>query len=399
MITSHIYQVPNVKESIFKFKPDIRCSKYISLPMPVYGYFYFLNKNRLKLNILKTENFKNKTFYNIVNPYELTIPDYNKSIGDMTKEYFNIRGEIIPNINNNEFYKLWEILFMFDLITDKTQSLHLEDSGEALRSIMFYKDKFNSTKLDKFFIQNNKQLNNNLIKFYKNDRINIVDKIEGEYNLITATSSLIDDIYAEQESYEIILNEIINALKHQSKGGNFICKFFDFMTTITIKYLVILQEVYQNVLLIKPLMSRKQDIEIYVVCINYKGIDKNNLNKLENLLLELQKCKKNNFYLNDIFIEFPLPIEIENFITYTNTKINNDQFIFISNMMIYINSGNYFGEKYHEYRQKQIQAQDIWLPLFFPLTQKDFKQNKDSINTEISKIIINNKKDLIDFMK
>jgi hypothetical protein len=404
MITSHIYQVPIIKDSILKAKPDIRCSKYVSLPMPAYGYFYFMNKNRLKLNLLKTENFKTKTFYNIVNPYELSIPDYDKSIGNMTNEYFNIRGESIPKITSNEFYKFWEILSMFDLVKDKNNSLHINDNGDVLRSVLFFRDKFGSDKSDKFTVENNSHLNNDVIKFYKSekkDKLNVSDKIDGEYNLITATGILkfSDDVYAEQETYELLLQQIHKALSNQMKGGNFVCKFFDFYTTITIKYITLLQEVYNNVVLVKPLISRKQDFETYVVCMNFKGIDKNGLKKIEDLLKEIQDCKKNNLYVNDVFIEYQLAPEMEKFITYMNTKMNNDQFIYISNMMTYISSGNYFGDKYHEYRQKQIEAQDKWLPLFFPLTQKDIKMNKDNIVNEMSKHIDNHKKGLIDFMK
>jgi hypothetical protein len=376
----------------------------MTIPMPSYGYFYYLNKNRQKLNILKTENFKTKTFYNIVNPYELYIPDYDKSIGNMTDEYFNIRGNSIPKITHNDFYKTWELLSMFDLVSTKNNSLHLNDNSECVRATMFYKDKFGSDKSDKFVVQNNVNLNNDVIKFYKTekkDKLSVVDSVSGEYNLITAFGTLKfnEDSYAEQESYEILLDQLVTAIKCQSKGGNFICKFFDFLTPISIKYLVLLQEVYKNVVLVKPLISRKQDLETFAVCMDFKGADKNMIKKLEELQKEFQNCKKGNLYVNDIFIEYQIPLEMDKFITYVNTQINGEQFVHISDMISYINSGNYYGDKYHDYRQKQIDAQDKWLPLFFPLTQKDIKENKDTITNKLTKIIDNNKKGLSEFMK
>jgi hypothetical protein len=404
MITNNIYQVPIIKDSMLQYKPEIRCSKYMTIPMPSYGYFYYLNKNRQKLNILKTENFKTKTFYNIVNPYELYIPDYDKSIGNMTDEYFNIRGNSIPKITHNDFYKTWELLSMFDLVSTKNNSLHLNDNSECVRATMFYKDKFGSDKSDKFVVQNNVNLNNDVIKFYKTekkDKLSVVDSVSGEYNLITAFGTLKfnEDSYAEQESYEILLDQLVTAIKCQSKGGNFICKFFDFLTPISIKYLVLLQEVYKNVVLVKPLISRKQDLETFAVCMDFKGADKNMIKKLEELQKEFQNCKKGNLYVNDIFIEYQIPLEMDKFITYVNTQINGEQFVHISDMISYINSGNYYGDKYHDYRQKQIDAQDKWLPLFFPLTQKDIKENKDTITNKLTKIIDNNKKGLSEFMK
>jgi hypothetical protein len=47
----------------------------------------------------------------------------------------------------------------------------------------------------------------------------------------------------------------------------------------------------------------------------------------------------------------------------------------------------------------KFDSEDKWLPLFFPLTQKNINQNKDTITDEIIKVINKNKSSLLEFMK
>lgn len=387
MITQTIHQLPVLKNSILESNPTTRCSSYMNIPIFSYGFHYFINQNKSKLKVLSSDNFKTKTFQNIVNPYELIIPDYDKSIGNVSEKYLNLIG-VVPKVSGTNFYKIWEILTMFNL--DGKNTLTINDDGECLRSVMLFRDKFGSDKSDKFNILDNGNINSEIIKFYDNEKkgkLNVIKKPLDNMDLVIANGSLTwkEPNNSEQEAYKLLLEEIIIACNSSAKGGNFICKFFEFYTNISVKLLCVLQDLYENVLVTKPLMSRTQDTELYVVCLNYKG--NKNSNKLDLLLKEFNKCESEKTFINDIFIEYDVPLTTEKYITYMNLQIGNQQYLRISNIMTYIESGNYYGDLYHSYRQRQIDAHDKWLPLFFPLTPKDVKITEEIIDNETKKIL------------
>jgi hypothetical protein len=144
-------------------------------------------------------------------------------------------------------------------------------------------------------------------------------------------------------------------------------------------------------------MSKIHESELYVICLNFKG--HKNSNKIESLLKEFNKCESNNTFINDIYIDFNIPLETEKYITYMNLQIGNQQYLRISNIMTYIDSGNYYGDLYHSYRQKQIDSHDKWLPLFFPLTSKDITINEEIIDKEMKKQLEDNKKKSVVYLE
>jgi hypothetical protein len=231
-------------------------------------------------------------------------------------------------------------------------------------------------------------VNKNLVSYYESERkskFKNISKVTEEYDLILSMTNInnkeINNM--EQETYKIVMDEIINTLKYQKKGGNSILRIYDLYTDITIKCIGLLSEYYENVIIIKPLMSRLDSSEKYIVCINYKKNDK---------WKKLEKLKYNeNLYLNDIFIEYQIPIELEKFIVKMNDQLCNDQYLRISNIMTYIESGNYYGDMYHNYRKKQIESHDEWLPLYYPLTEKDLKISRNNIDGKIKETIEKNR--------
>jgi len=88
--------------------------------------------------------------------------------------------------------------------------------------------------------------------------------------------------YSKQEfnSLRLIYSEIFMALNIQKRGGTFICKIFDTFTTETIDLLYLLNLSYEKVYLHKPKMSRNSNSEKYVVCLKFKGYNKNLVNRM-----------------------------------------------------------------------------------------------------------------------
>lgn len=99
----------------------------------------------------------------------------------------------------------------------------------------------------------------------------------------------------EKNSLRLIRCEIFLALNIQKVGGNFICKIFDTFHIETIKLLNILNLSYEKVYLYKPRTSRNSNSEKYIVCLNYKGYDKDIVNMMcqgiinDNLNIKIDK--------------------------------------------------------------------------------------------------------------
>ena len=140
-----IYQLPNVRDNIFDTAVNPQFSKSINYPLFKYGFNDFIHATKDKMEI--TNKLKDKNFYYVANPFEHNVDKYDDSIGKTTIKYFQ------PNklkILSRAFYKLWEILFMFDLIkidNNKFTSVNLAEApGSFIQAILYYREKFGDKK-------------------------------------------------------------------------------------------------------------------------------------------------------------------------------------------------------------------------------------------------------------
>jgi hypothetical protein len=71
-----------------------------------------------------------------------------------------------------------------------------------------------------------------------------------------------------------------------------------------------------------------------------------------------------------------------------NISIANTQQIMINKIIVYIKGNNYFGDKYHEYKEKQIEANNWWKNKFFIENLKDIDNKflEDKINYNNSEL-------------
>ena len=51
----------------------------------------------------------------------------------------------------------------------------------------------------------------------------------------------------------------------------------------------------------------------------------------------------------------------------------------INEIIKYIRENNYFGDKYHEFREKQIEATKWWASTFYPPSDNLYKKNKEEL--------------------
>jgi 23S rRNA U2552 (ribose-2'-O)-methylase RlmE/FtsJ len=142
---------------------------------------------------------------------------------------------------------------------------------------------------------NKKLLNHKNIKFHKgiynngdlyslNNVLSMIKNIGKESCYLVTGDGGFDNSndYNNQEynSLKLIYSEIFLTLNIQSKGGIFICKFFDLFLKETIILIYILFLSYDNIYFHKPQMSRYSNSEKYIVCKGFKGYNKEIINKM-----------------------------------------------------------------------------------------------------------------------
>lgn len=139
----------------------------------------------------------------------------------------------------------------------------------------------------------------------------------GVIDFITADGGFdysIDYNYQEQASSKLIFSQIITALKCQKLCGDFVCKFFDLNSYLTVEMLYILYLSYDKITIYKPFTSRIANSEKYIICNGYVGIDSKFLDDLFNVLKDwnTKSDTKTNAKtdthktLNQLFTEIPV---------------------------------------------------------------------------------------------
>lgn len=390
MTTPLVFKLPSYSLDISKYKSDILITKRINEPLMSYGFHYFVNRTKDYMKI--TDNLETKNeFYYVVNPFEENINNYEKDINTLSKDFLK-KNE--PDIQNREFYKIWEILSMFDVAKNNTSAVISDNPTSIIQAILKYRQKyFNSTNDTIYSVSNHEKTKEqkkfmgyykDSVKPHKTYAQSTSKRYKGkdtgnikEVKTITNFKNSIDKVdlviggtdmkfknrlYMEQEAYDLIFAEIISALRVQKDGGSFVLRMFSTMTELSNKFLLILCSVYSEVYVYKPFTSRLSDDEKYIIC---KGFKSGNVTKIiDNMEKVLSQMNTDNF-VNDIYTELELPTDFKNTMVYTNIMIGNHQQIMINKIVNYIKSNNYFGEDYHNYREEQIKANKFWTDTFF----------------------------------
>lgn len=410
-----IIKLPSNDERVFEYEPDPVLSKNtIDYPRFSNGFQHYIHASKNKMTILK--DFENKKkVYLVINPFERYVDNYEDNIGATSQTYFGI-GKDKPDILSRGFYKLWEMLILFDLVDvqeDKFVSAHLaEGPGSFIQATMFYRDKFSKkSKNDKYHAvtlhpedttTHVPELEKTFVKYYETekpvrfilhktypkqiaggiktkDNGDLTDpktiklfggQLDDKADFVTADGGFewSNENTQEQEAFRLIFAQIIAALKIQKKGGNFVCKFFETFTMMSVKYISIAKYFYKEAYFYKPLMSRQSNSEKYLICKGFKFADKDpvykkQIAKLDVILKDLHTNKQMNVI--DIFSGFnPSEVLITNMI-FANTYIANRQFKSINEIKIFIDSQNYYGDVYQMKRQQQINASKFWISEFF----------------------------------
>jgi 23S rRNA U2552 (ribose-2'-O)-methylase RlmE/FtsJ len=288
---------------------------------------------------------------------------------------------------SRSYFKLWEIINDFKLL-DKECDLNFasiaEGPGGFIEAIINYRKKYTfSDKLHAITLKSvnkdipgwNKATNflrknpNVVITYGSDDTGNIynIDNIKhfrknfkSNAYLVTADGGFdfsFNFNKQEQMSYRIIFCEIVMALSVQQKGGNFVCKFFDMYTKITMSFIYLLLSFYNEVHITKPSTSRPANSEKYIVCKGFKGIDESYLQKLFIIIKSWEYFENNNLEIQGIF-------DIDNKLFFNkmkefNTKYFNIQVNNIDKTLNYINCPLNESSKKKQIK-KQVSAAFTW---------------------------------------
>jgi 23S rRNA U2552 (ribose-2'-O)-methylase RlmE/FtsJ len=212
-----------------------------------------------------------------------------------SKKYINT--SIIIDLNNENKNKIINTNF-FNL----SQGLGLKYSSNRFASL----DIENEQEQETQFVSNSDKMHN---EFDSDNSICQDNRVQnGNTLFITADGGFdysIDYNYQEQASSKLIFSQIITALKCQAMNGTFICKIFDMNLFITVEMIYLLSLLYQEIIIYKPFTSRIANSEKYLICIGFKGISNNLIEKLLYLLEEWNKANLNGKTFNRLFSEIP----------------------------------------------------------------------------------------------
>jgi hypothetical protein len=413
-----IFKLPesNIINDFIKEEENVIFSSNQTLPLFSLGFHHFIERTREAMNITNKLETKND-FYFVVNPFETNISNHDDTVINLSKIYFNINSDK-PEILSTEFYKMWEINFLFDIINNKklTYASIGKDGNSFLQSIIYFREKMLNIDVsnDKIFLinQNNEEediepktlkhftglYNINNFNTFTNKQNKISQKkmktLKKEIvknkkyaNLVIANGTNTNST-KEQDYYKVIISDIFTTLSILEKDGNFILKIYDTFTLTTIKLIWLVCDFFEESYIYKPLFSRPSETEKYLICKKFKYNNDNE--KLENVLEKLQDILKSINDDNNINILMPnsdLPNDWLNIFRYINIKLVNIQQIIINDIVRYIKDNNYFGDKYHEYRNNQIEASKWWIEMFYPPSNNLYIENKKNIDKIIENIL------------
>lgn len=361
-----------------------------------FGATAYMYQTKDRMNFVNEPRFKGKTFYHVTNPFEhvMSTTQEKNDIQSYSKLYF---GKTSLNIVSRAFYKMWEILMLFDPVPQgKLVSAHLAEApGSFVQSLMFYREKFfKNTDTDEHYTIS---IDEQDVPAFKKDFKRVYPKVkiyEQDGGDLTTRQSIIgferfskkadfitadggfnwrNENHQEQEAYRLILGEIISAFKIQKAGGTFVIKMFETYTDVTINMMYILCSAYSESYIFKPFTSRASNSEKYIVCKGFKGVSNKVIDSLLNLLEEMNDAESQSRFISTINIG-SVPEEFINMFSYSAIDFTAKQFIAINKMVNFVESNEYYGSQYQQYLKEQQDANDYWVQQFYPIGQPNYKE-------------------------
>jgi hypothetical protein len=385
-----------------------------------FNYTYYDTKNKYDDEEFTTLLNENRKMQRIVLPFEHKIKDNkykDRDLNTFLNGYFQTKGK--PQILDRALLKMWESMIIFDLVSPKVdnfKSLHLaEGPGSFIQGTIMFREMFASKKKEdeyhgitiynptlnfdkEFHSYYGKRGYSQFPTYPPKEAEKSANKSDGDltklktfrmmrerykgkvFDYITADGGFewTDENYQEQEAYPLIFGEIMGAVSFQKKGGNFYLKVFENFTTVTTKFIMILQSFYNEVYIHKPFTSRETNSERYFVCKDFKFNQKDaeyvaNMEIMDALFKDIENIYLKGLHLEDILPSLEIPPEHLANIASINVDIGNQQIMKINELYTFIKKKIYFGSQYQEYIDAQLEATKFWISIFCPKDAKEYQ--------------------------
>ena len=272
-------------------------------------------------------------------------------------DYFSfLRKEIgIPYVTN-AFLKCWEMIQDFDLIpanhnSDYTVFCNAELPGAFIFAINYYIKTRTSNPSFKWYGNSlwpsDSEILGDSFKLYEKNKDNwlmngkeysgdvldlkmidyIKERIGGTVDLYTSDIGIplnVEDLN-NQETLETPLNlgQVICGLVSLKNGGHLVCKMFLFFSKFNMSLLSILNNLFDEFYISKPVSSRPANSEIYIIGKGYKGYNKEAMTELLQSLVLWKTKDMSNEQISEIKEEFYATL------IYASYKIYQRQIYFI----------------------------------------------------------------------
>jgi len=321
-----------------------------------------LNKQVLKINTINDEpiidlsisnkipdSILDKNFIDILNKYKNMINNIqNIKTWDFCKKLsnpFELLHHYIKNKNINlgianydpisrSFFKLWEIIYDFDLIEVDNKNIVYgalaEGPGGFIEAFNFYRRKNCQNSQDTINCITLKSYSNHIPGWNKSNRLfkecsNYtiswgIDDTGDLYNLdnilyfsklfknkkadlVTGDGGFdfsMDYCNQEQDAIRLILCEIITGFTILKNNGNMVIKVFDIFHNATIDIIYILSYYFNELYIVKPYTSRSANSEKYLVCKKFKGISDTSLEQFYSIVKDYSIIDDQHKYITRI---------------------------------------------------------------------------------------------------
>lgn len=279
-----------------------------------------INKNNLIEYNFTNINFKNdKNNIKLLNPFELGIVRFNwlNELITHNKLSLNLKKKInIANLNiyfsdipeniidNNTYIENISLIkaisnkrkqnAILNYVNDEYDYYYINNPylSNNIKYINWYKSSL-SYNINRLFISSSKKDLLNIKTKYNLIHCNLRFKKKIEINKKT-NKRYLNYLVRENKLLPSLLFVVLFSLLHLNKNGGLIIKLFETYNKETQDLLVILYLTFDNVKFYRPKIMNNNFIEKYIICHNFKGCDKNILNKLLKIKDKLDKELVNN---------------------------------------------------------------------------------------------------------
>lgn len=309
-------------------------------PLFVLGYHYFYNKTLNKLNVLDGNKIIDKRVFLVLHPYYPHIT--NMSTSDKETD---IHSSLMAKFKDTKtFETLDETPYDYVRYLDMWHFIHIHKPKDVL------------------FVSQNELIG----KAFEHNKVKVSygDK-KGTYDTVVK----IDNTEFKNKTpggeeiniYNHIIETFMLCTSNLKNGGMMLCNIYQTMTLPTIKLLVLLEQCFEKVSITKPESNFGHSSESYLVCEGYQSSKAKKVIDVVSSVVKLLKGLDDR-YLNDLFD----PIDLKTMKNYTSImEYINDrthkQILAVNELAVYLNESNFFGDKYHHYKQRQLRTHAAWI--------------------------------------